>query len=146
MIEGQPKYAYEPEAQAIAVAEAQAKRSLIIRSVSFFEIQEVWEENLLWYTLNSNTMKLYSQHCNETLIQKFKNQPTQKGLEIKAKDQRKDFTFGRSENPVAAVLLETGILYISPCFDFQKFVKSNLRKKASRHYNSIYERLQKKVQ
>ena len=109
------EYAYDVEAQALLVAEAQKSGNLEVLSsaITTWKIIEEWNQS--WAILNRETV-LYTGHCNREIYKQITEGT--KCLLIQTPSSHNEFTFGYFKRAVASVLLENGRLYSSPLFDY----------------------------
>ena len=119
------RFAYNPEAQQIAVQEAQARGLLyeVARQVLPSKISKIAEAGLEWYVMWRNGGKLLSDDCDELLLRELKlHEGRVYNLTFIVGDHRPDVCFGRPDRVIAAVLTKDNrVVYRSPGFNLEAY-------------------------
>jgi hypothetical protein len=125
-IEKNVQAAYEPEGQAIIVAQAQANKKLNVSVEFLYRIEEMEEMGLQWYILNYHT-RLLASDCIDVASNIV---PDGQVLGfVNAAQEAPAVAFGREYiSPIAAIFIDGEPLYISPGFDKEPFLEENRAK------------------
>ncbi len=125
------KHAYNPERQAGAVMESQMNNMIFAMSYVLFASIEVKSELGLEWIVMDHMRFLLDKNCNKEAFENLKSRDRLTILEGGCSFKIED---GTSKMPIAAVLHENELLYLSPGFNSESF-KAKLtsrRKKRNR--------------
>ena len=112
-----PKYAYNPEGQAISIRKSQENGDLYSFRTSIKMVSERSEWELRWLEIDWGMIFLIDSNCDEELFYSLK------GKNKLVTIVQSDIPLEDGRLPIAAVLHQDKILYSSPGFNIQSYKK-----------------------
>ncbi len=123
-----PYVAYNVEAQALIIRQAQINGLLTRRIVRYTHVDEVEEYGLDWVIFAPGQVKILSHDCNQLVLGQMKRMDSL--FLIRGTDVRSDFNFGRREFPIAAAYMSYKDVPLIRLYRSVGFNEDEFRKKS----------------